>query len=142
MLVSSLPWHRDSQSNEYLLLGVSNGQGETPRPGIFLRAGDAFSPISFVFKIRDPETAFCEKTRLRDPRKLTEILRDSDFLRGPFDTPFIQTVNIHCYTINLYMSCYLDPGYLQSPYLEHIYIIYYDLHTCMLYISKFNLMQS
>ena len=34
--------------------------GETLRQGIFLRAWDAFSPISF-FKIRDSETAFWKK---------------------------------------------------------------------------------
>ena len=39
----------------------------------YLQAQDAFSPISIVFEIRDSETAFCEKARLRDPRNLIEI---------------------------------------------------------------------
>jgi len=68
---------------------VSNGQGETLRDSETshtFASPRRFPPISFVFKIQDSEMAFCEKSRLWDPRNLTEILRDLTFC-GDHSTP-------------------------------------------------------
>ena len=64
---------------------------ETLRQGIFLRARDTFSQIYYVFKIRDSEMAFCEKTRLQDPQpKFCKTLTFCGV--RPFDTPHIRKI--------------------------------------------------
>ena len=70
-------------------VGVPNGQGGTLRDSetrhIFSQPEMLFA--DFLCFQNSRLMAFCEKMRLRDPRKLIGILQDSEFLQRPFDTP-------------------------------------------------------
>jgi len=95
----------------FRLQGVSNGQGDTLRDKAYFYQPERLLPDSLCFQNSRLRDAFCEKTRLWDPRNLTEMLWDFDFLRGPFDIPVLpllqrklaSSAHVHVYS---YVICH------------------------------------